>query len=91
MNDQFPGDLLDGKPRTVFQILSITLDPTRSSEFADRATALIRDVVAGLEGFIEGQAFVTDDGAMVSLMTAWKSRDLWAKAHWNAHVQDLLS
>lgn len=90
MTEQFPDDTREGKARTVFHILSATLDPRQSSEFADRATALIENVVAGLEGFEEGRVFEADDGKAVILITAWKTRHMWAKAHWNEQVQALL-
>jgi hypothetical protein len=91
MTVQFPDDVSGGKARTVFHILSVTLDPKRSSEFADRATALIENVVATLAGFVEGRVFVEDDGKVVTLITAWQSRHLWAEADWNQHVQALLA
>jgi heme-degrading monooxygenase HmoA len=91
MTEQFPDDKSEGKARTVFHILSATLDPHHSSEFADRATALIENVVAGLEGFVEGRVFEADDGKAVTLITAWETRHMWAKAHWNQQVQALIA
>lgn len=91
MAEQFPDDKRAGKARTIFHILSATLDPHQSSEFADRTTALLENVVAGLEGFVEGRVFEADDRKAVIIITAWKTRDLWAKAHWNEQVQALLA
>jgi len=91
MTEQFPDDTREGKARTVFHILSATLAPPQSSAFADRATALLENVVAGLEGFEEGRVFEADDGKAVILITAWKTRDMWAKADWNQQVQALLA
>lgn len=91
MTEQFPEDKTDGKDRTVFHILSITIDPNQSSAFADRATALLENVVVGLEGFVEGRVFEADDGKAVTIVTAWKTRELWAKANWNQQVQALLA
>jgi hypothetical protein len=91
MAEQFPNDKREGEPRTVFHILSATLDPHQSAEFADRATALLENVVAGLEGFVEGWVFEADDRKAVTLITAWKTRHMWAKAHWNHQVQALIA
>jgi heme-degrading monooxygenase HmoA len=91
MTEQFPDDKRDGEARAVFHILSATLDPHQSSEFADRATALLENVVAGLEGFVEGRVFEGDDRNAVILITAWKTRHMWAMAHWNEQVQALLA
>ncbi len=91
MTEQFPDDRSEGEARTVFHILSVTLDPDRSSEFADQATALIETVVAGLDGFVEGQVFEADDRKAVILITAWKTRHKWAEANWNQRVQTLLA
>jgi hypothetical protein len=91
MTEQFPDDKRGGEDRTVFHILSTTLDPLKSAEFADRAQVLVENVVVGLEGFVEGRVFQADDGKVVVLITAWKSRHLWAKAHWNEHVQALIA
>ncbi len=91
MTEQFPDDKREGKARTVFHILSAALDPHQSSEFADRATALLENVVAELEGFVEGRVFEADDRKAVILITAWKTRHMWAKAHWNQQVQALIA
>jgi heme-degrading monooxygenase HmoA len=91
MTEQFPDDVREGKVRPVFHILSVRLDPRQSSEFADRATALIENTVAGLEGFVEGRVFEADDGKAVILITAWQTRHAWAEAHWNERVQELLA
>jgi heme-degrading monooxygenase HmoA len=91
MTEQFPDDKREGKARAVFHILSAALDPHQSSEFADRANALIENTLAGLEGFIEGRVFEADDGKAVTLITAWQTRHMWAEAHWNEKVQELLA
>jgi heme-degrading monooxygenase HmoA len=91
MTEQFPDDKSEGEARTVFHILSASLHPHQSSEFADRTTALLENVVAGLEGFVEGRVFEADDRKAVIIITAWKTRHLWAQAHWNEQVQDLLA
>ncbi len=91
MTAQFPDDERDGRARTVYHILSAKLGPQQSSEFADRATALLEDVVAGLEGFVEGRVFEADDRKAVIVITAWKTRHLWAEADWNRQVQALLA
>ena len=91
MTEQFPDDKREGKARTVFHILSAALDPHQSLEFADRATALLENVVAELEGFVEGRVFEADDRKAVILITAWKTRHMWAKAHWNQQVQALIA
>ncbi len=49
------------------------LDPRKSSEFADRVTALLENVVVGLEGFLEGRVFEADDRKAVTLITAWET------------------
>jgi hypothetical protein len=91
MSEQFPDDKREGKDRTVFHILSATLDPKQSSEFANRTNALLEGVVAGLEGFVEGRIFEADDRKAVIVITAWKARHMWAKADWNQRVQALLA
>jgi heme-degrading monooxygenase HmoA len=91
MTEQFPDDKRQGKARAVFHILSAALEPHQSSEFAERATALIENIVAGLEGFVEGRVFEGDDRKAVILITAWETRHMWAKAHWNEQVQALLA
>jgi hypothetical protein len=91
MTEQFPDDKREGKDRTVFHILSATLDPQQSSEFADRATALLENVVVGFEGFVEGRVFEADDRKSVIFITAWKTRHMWAKADWNQQVQALIA
>jgi hypothetical protein len=73
MTEQFPDDIRNGRGRAVFHLLSVTLDPHRRSEFADRAPALLEDVVSGA----------------VILITAWQRRHMRAKADWNQQVQAL--
>lgn len=75
----------------VFHIVSATLDPKHSSEFADRSTTVLQNVVDKLEGFLEGRVFRGDDGKTVIIITAWKSRHLWAEAEWTQQVQALLA
>jgi heme-degrading monooxygenase HmoA len=91
MTEQFPDDEREDKPRAVSHVFTATLDLHQRVAFADRATDLVRNIVAALEGFIEGRVFEADDGKSVIIMTCWKTRHMWAKAHWHQQVQALLA
>jgi len=89
MADQFPNDELEGRPRVIIYMWTALLDTHASPDFTDRVTTLMRETLARLEGFIEGAVFEADDGKGVVAIARWKNRHAWARAEWEAELNEL--
>ncbi len=74
----------------VVLILDVSFMSDEAPSFANRTAELMREVIDGLEGFLEGRVFEADDGKRVIITMSWKTRHLWAEAHWNEKVEKLL-
>jgi hypothetical protein len=90
MSQQFPNDEVDGKQRPIVHVWTAKSDANNGPELVSRATTLLQDVGANLDGFIEGQVFESDDGNAVIVITRWETRHAWADALWNDKVDRLL-
>jgi hypothetical protein len=91
MSEPFPNDEINGRPRVVVHVLSVSLDPDKSALLASRLADLMREVSAKHEGFLEGRVFEGDDGKSVTVTTSWKTRHFWANAIWDERVDQLLA
>jgi hypothetical protein len=90
MSEQFPADNINGEQRPIVHIWTSKFDANKGPELASRATDLLTNVGAKLEGFLEGQILESDDGNTVIVLTTWKTRHAWASALWNEKVDQLL-
>jgi len=89
MTEQFPSDKIGDA--IVHVVVAKFSGPGETTEFVRRAVTLMRDVTAGLQGFLEGRVLEADDGASVIVATHWATRHAWAAAQWDEAVGRALS
>jgi heme-degrading monooxygenase HmoA len=51
----------------------------------------MREVSAGLQGFLEGRVLEADNGENVIIITSWMTRHAWGAAQWDQEVGRVLS
>jgi heme-degrading monooxygenase HmoA len=89
MKEQFPRDKSSS---TIIHILAARFSqPNETAKFLQQAISLMREVSAGLQGFLEGRVFEADDGGSAIIITSWITRHAWAAAQWDQEVGRVLS
>lgn len=68
-----------------------SIAPGESSTAAQRLSDLMKDTVADLPGFLEGEVLEADDRLSVIALSHWSSRHIWAQAQWNQEVGRVLA
>jgi hypothetical protein len=87
--EQFPRDKSSS---TIIHILAAQFShPNETEKFLEQAISLMREVSAGLQGFVEGRILEADDGENVIIITSWMRRQAWGAAQWDQEVGRVLS